>query len=105
MWCSRRAHAYFWQLARDLGDDGFSNRCDILRSSSGAAYHAANNNIGIESREDFIDYMMVHVGWSQEASEDAADEIEEVPPPLPEVPLPKERKKKERPRHVRKPLV
>ena len=74
-WDPNAARGYLWDLARDLGGEGHEHECDILRSSSGAAYWAADQGIGIGSRKEFLHHLMHHVGWSEETAEDAADEV------------------------------
>lgn len=75
-WNPQVARLFFRESARDLGDNGYQDDCEMLRASAGALYWALDvDHESLYGPEAFREFVVKHVGWSASDAEGYIEEI------------------------------
>jgi hypothetical protein len=76
-WSGARASTWLKRYADDVASDAYKmGGDDCLYSAAGAAYYAVIHGVGYNTKEEFVELMLSHIGLDWECVEDAIKEIE-----------------------------
>lgn len=77
-WSPAKASTWLRKYADDVADDAYKDGGDdLLYACAGVAYYAVLHEIGYNTREEFSEFVIKHMGFNQDFLKDALEEIDQ----------------------------